>query len=285
MRFALLFATVVGISTLCACAGRNDDRGYRLIPAPADAIAVSASGDGMLALVGGNDSDRNVTLESASDGTVIRRFGVTREADSIAVGRDGRIYLGLTTVAGGAIEEWSAQGRKLRVIPAPAAVVALASSPAGTWAFVRDRAALVAFEIPSSGARLSRSVPLPAGTTSLAYCEGMGEPSLIVSERDEHVTLVRIRDAATTDTTNVGRAPVCSKPSAAIYALTRAGGASYLSVIAMQTLLAVKQTPTMHDAVALATDPGGDLIVLGKGPRATAIGIYARAARDLQVRV
>jgi hypothetical protein len=112
----------------------------------------------------------------------------------------------------------------------------------------------------------------------------VAEPSLVISERDQHITLVRIRDGATTDTTNVGEKPICSKRGGAIYALSRAGDATYLTIINVATLLTARQAPMMKGAAYLTMDAAGGLIVLGKGQAASAIRIYPPGARDLRVR-
>ena len=284
MRTVFSLLALVAVGSLCACAGgKTAEVGYRVIPAPADAIAFSPIGDGRFAILGGNDFDRVVTIERASDGTILQRFGAAKESDAIAARADGTVYLGLSTLAGGAVEEWGSDGGHRRTIPMPGSVVGLAISRSGSlWAFVRARNAFTAVEIPTGSNRAGRSVPLPAGTSSVAYCDGIAEPSLVVSEEARHVMLVRIRDGATTDTTNIGDQPVCSKADQAIYAISRAGDATYLTVVGMRTLLTIKQTPTMRDASSLATNALGELVVLGKGQAASAIRVYARGASDLR---
>ena len=183
------------------------------------------------AILGGDDTTRVVPIVSCKrHGTIVQQYGVTREADSIASRADGTVFLGLSTADGGAVEEWSPKGRRLRTIPLPVPVVAMNASGSGAiWALGHRDGSFAAFEIGAAN-RTMRSVPLPAGSSSLAYCDGTAQPSLVVSETGRHVTLVRIRDGATTDTTDVrGRPVVFERAKSAIYAITRAGDATYLS--------------------------------------------------------
>jgi hypothetical protein len=255
---------------------------YRVVPAPGDVISLAPLALDQIALLGGNETSRNVTIERSSDGSVVRRFGVTREADAIAPAPAG-FYVGLAWPGGGAVEEWSADGHNRRTIPMPSAVIGFAYSARSVWALVHTPTAYAAFAVPKSGTKAGRALPLPAETSSIAYC-GLSDPSLAVSERDGRITLVRIRDGASTETNAVGDQPVCSKPDGAMYALVRAGGAGYVAVINLSTLLTVRQTPTSRDAKFLATTPAGGLIVLGKGEAASSLRVYAPGAQELRVR-
>src|SRR5262249_42571857 len=109
-----------------------------IVPAPAGALAAAPLGSDLIAILAGDERTKAVSLVSLSSGALLRVFGVTKEASDLsAAGPCGPLLLSISgsTEDGhpmGAVEIWSLEGVKQRVVPMPLRALNVTRSVAGT---------------------------------------------------------------------------------------------------------------------------------------------------------
>ena len=270
-------------SALVACGGRTAE-GARTLPAPAYALDATADGPGRIAVLAGQPDAKGVFVLDDRTGAVLASFGVTAQADAISAVGDGNVLLGIASDAGGrsvgAVEYWTADGKKTFVLPTAAAVGRLTSDVDGrVYALVGTRATRAADEIDVNRRRVVRTLPLGAAVDGLQQCVFDGRPYLLVASASAGT--LAIRSPAGRDQLVLRTAPhdvACATGDRQLYGLSDAFASKSVAVMAWPSGLRVAEVPTSVNALKPFVLPrSGDVAVLSSAGRVSAIDVIPHA--------
>jgi len=280
VRLAVLACVAASVA---ACGGRGGDAA-RTLPAPAYALDASADGPGRIAVLAGQPEAKGVFVIDDRSGAVLSSFGVTAQADAIAADGEGNLLLGIASDSGGrsvgAVEYWSADGKKAYVLPTVAAVGRLTSDVDGhVYALVGTRAARAAEEIDVKRRRVVRTLPLAAAVDDLQQCAFDGRSYLLVASTSAGT--LAIRTPGGRDQLVLHTAPhdvTCATGDRQLYGLADAFASKSLAVMAWPSGLRVAEVPTSVNALKpFVLTRSGDVAVLSTTGRVSAIDVIPRA--------
>jgi hypothetical protein len=190
-------------------------------------------GNDMLAILAGDDRTKTVSLVSLESGALLRTFGVTREATDLStVGPNGPLLLAIGGTAPdghtmGAVETWSLDGVKQRVVPMPLRADNVTRA-IDNLAYVLVEAGSVRAAIPLDTQNLTagKAIPLDGSSRELEQCLIGTTTYLIYNTTPSTVSTgtVAVRDlrtGVTTRSTIVADDPTCISGAPGIYAIEK----------------------------------------------------------------
>jgi hypothetical protein len=251
-------AGAVFVSTLWLAGACSPFHAHRAIPAPAGAIAAAALSGERVAVLAGTDEAKGIFIIDLTQGTLLKNFGVTREATGIAAESDnGPILVSVGGVAHGrgfgAVERWGLDGVKQRVVPMPAQARGITREVDGSSYVLlagnlNVRAALP-LDIPSL--RAGAAIPLVAGARTLQQCKIGALDYLVYTDGDRGVVMVRaVASGRTLSSAVVADSPECGDDGR-IYAISKSFSARSLAVLALPSLEQVGSIPISNLATTL----------------------------------
>jgi hypothetical protein len=270
-----LLGMVAALGGLAAC--NSFKPSHRIIPAPAGAIGAATLGNNTVAVLAGTDRTRGVFILRLGDGRIDKSFGVTREATGIATaGPSGPL---LVSVGGstygksfGAVEEWSLDGRKLKVIPTSGAVLGISSNVYDNIAYVLlggDAGARAAQPINAATGTAMKAIDLEASAAGLQQCK-LGDRIFLLYTLGQPST-VALRDldsGAVVRSTVIADTPSClESQSNDVFAISRSLVSRGIAVLSLPGLLQTTLVPASNDVVSLYETPDHHLLALNATQR------------------
>lgn len=257
----------------------------REVPGPAGSIAAAPLERAQIAVLAGTERAKAVYVIDGVSGTIVRSFGVTKEATGIAAARpDGPLLLTVGTQSDGrdvgALERWSLDGVKQAVVPLPGAGLGITAVD-GRSAYVlvggsgASRAA-VRVDVPTL--RLQNVIALNAGASSLAECNSHAGSFLVYG--DERMGGVEVRDLHSNGTALArlpGEGLTCLRGSDLVYAVTGNIFARRIAVLRLPAMAEVGSMPASRNARALYASPASRLIALNATTGVSTIETYDRS--------
>lgn len=274
---------VVALSLVMTGCGPGFQPTNHAVPAPAGAIAAAPLGGDTIAVLAGDDRAKAISLVSLENGAVIRIFGVTKEASDLSsAGPDGPLLLSISGTGDdgrpmGAIETWSTDGVKQRVVPLPLRAINLTRNVAGT-VFVLIASGKVRAAIPLHVATMHTGpvVPLDAYARKLEQCR-FGNANYLVFSHENGGT-VGVRDLKTgtvTRSTVAGDDPTClDDGNPGVYAIEKTLVNDQIARLDLPGLHRQGYLPAAHDTAALYESLDHRLIALDASRRVSTVEEY-----------
>jgi hypothetical protein len=253
---ALLVAIAIGYRTF-AGSHRSREK-LEMIPIPSSSIAAVALAGDLVALLAGDERAKGVYVVDVVHKTVIKSFGVPREATQIAAASDqGPLLLSVANnsqnAAAGTIERWTVDGTKTGELPLPGQGLGVTQPIDGiAYALVGRGSGRAAVPIKVWSLSLQPAVPLPQKVERLALCRlSPLHPSLVYSTASRHIGMREIGTHAQIESTAVAEDPVCVADRPAVFAISRTPNAASAVVLTMPALAQVTAIPVSNTAVSL----------------------------------
>jgi hypothetical protein len=259
------------VLSLAACGGSGSPGGTRasvaarvapsvIVPAPKDLLAAAQpQANGVMWALAGQSSVGLYGLQAAS-GRPAGSAPVSADARSLAESTTGIIGLATGTPDSGALELLDARTTKLRqsvALPAPARQVAVGGDGTTFYVLTAWSASASVSVVDSRNGRITRTVPVPADTVSIAPDTGSGR--LYVLERSGLVDQVSISGGQLTarfavgngEASDAGRSIALSPDGSTLYVLKGTAEVSNVAVVATSTQSVTRVLPAPRDCVQL----------------------------------
>ena len=271
--FRSLLGLVVTLA-LAACAQSFRAPG-RAVPGPAGAFAAAPLSGGRIAVLAGDARTKAIFIIDHRTGDVLGSFGVTKEATGIAAQtEEGPLLLSVGLERRGrllgAVEQWSLQGIKERIVPLPTEALGITRVVRGV-AYVLlagEGEVRAAVPVDTPSLRVGEVVPLGAGASSLQHCWSDDGEYLLYTQGDEGwLTIRSIRSSGESRSRVTAAGETCSRDGAIAYAI--AGNVLSRSVLVMSIpqLGALSSIPASRDAIALYETDDHHLVALNSTQR------------------
>jgi hypothetical protein len=257
---------------IAALGGCTRLQSFVTIPAPAGAIGATFLADDRVAILAGTDTAKSVSVIDLATGSVVRAFGVTKEALGIASdGGDAIIAVGGFGRRGpfGAIERWHLDGTKVRVVPLPARPTTITQSVDGTaYVLLAGRGgARAALPLTLHGLRSGRGVPLETGAHDLQQCLIGSQPYLVYVDRRGAVVVRGTETSTVLHSAAVSAETAGCGDNSRVYAIASGFAARSLTVLSLPSLLQLATVPLSSDARELYNLDNGRLVARTRRPR------------------
>jgi hypothetical protein len=255
---------------------------HSLIPGPSGAVAAATISQHRMAVLAGSRTAKAIYLIDLANGEIQKSFGVTKEATGVAAATpDGPL---LVTVGGenrgkgfGALEQWTLNGTKSRVIAMPSEARGITRVNDGL-AYVLigagDARAAVPVIVPSLTKK--KTIPLEAGSKTLQQCEIGASPYLLYSSGSQGTIVVREIDTGiVVRSTVVADSPICIQGRQQVFALSHSFAAASVVMLSLPTLLQQGLIPASNDAIALYETEDHHLVALNATSRLSNLEVFA----------
>ena len=253
---------------------------------PAGAVAAALLSHQRVAVLAGNDASKGVFIIDLASGTIKKSFGVTREATGIdAITDNGPLLVSVGENIGdrsfGAVEQWTLEGIKQRVIPLPSEALGITRAVNGTvyvlLASTGDARAALPIDI--TALRVGGPIPLEARARTLQQCQ-VGS-STYLAYTDGPSGSVTIRDLRTGNVMRsnvVADSPECGSDGR-VYAIAKGLTARSVVILSAPQLDEVGTIPVANDAAALYMTSDRKLLELDANPQVASIGVVPTQAQ------
>ena len=265
---------------LIAQNGCSMARQQHVVPVPAGALAAALLSHERVAVLAGNDASKGVFIVDLASGTIKKSFGVTREATGLdAVTDNGPLLVSIGENVGdrsfGAIEQWTLEGFKQRVIPLPSEGLGITRAVNGTVyvLLASTGEARAALPIDISGLRVGSAIPLEARARTLQQCQVGSFTYLAYTDGPSgSVTIRDLKNGTVIHSSVVADSPECGADGR-VYAIAKGLTARSVVVLAAPQLDEVGTIPVANDATALYLTGDHRLLELDANPQVASIEV------------
>ena len=290
-RFLALRALIGAVLTLAlaACAQSFKAPG-KTVPGPAGALAAATLSGGRSAILAGDDRTKAIFIIDHRNGTVLGSFGVTKEATGIAAQtEEGPLLLSIGAERNGklmgAIEQWSLQGVKERIVPLPTKALGITSVVRGIAYILLAGNGVVraAAPIDMPSLRVGAVVPLGANAASLQHCWSDDGDYLLYTQGDRGWLTIRnmsSRGEARSPVTAGGE--TCSRDGSVAYAIAASALGRSVLVMRFPGLGPVSSIPASRDAIALYETDDHHLVALNSTRRVATIETFRNEMLEIR---
>jgi hypothetical protein len=281
LRTRALWCAAVATFAASGC-GPGFQPSRHTVPAPAAALAAAPLSGDVVAILSGDDRAKAISLVNLDSGAVVRSFGVTKEASDLSSsGPDGPLLLSISGIGSdgqpmGAVESWSLEGSKERVIPLPLQAMNLTRNIGGT-VFVLIANGKVRAAVPLNVVTLQPgpAIPLDAYARKLEQCRVGTTSYLVYSHENGGTVAVRdLRTGASTHSTVAGDDPTCVGGTPGVYAMQKSLVNDQVAVFDLPGLRQQGHLPAEHDTIALYETLDHHLIALDATQRVSTVEEY-----------
>ena len=260
----------------------------RAVPGPAGAFAAAPLSGGRIAVLAGDDRTKAVFIIDQRTGVVLGSYGVTKEATGIAAqSDDGPLLLSVGAKRDGkvvgAVEQWSLDGIKERIVPMPTEALGITPVERGV-AYVllaADGGVRAAVPIDAPSLRVGSAIPLGADASSLQHCWSDDGDYLLYSEGDrQRLTIRHIGSNGEAQSEVVADGEACSRDGSYAYAIAGDALGRNVLVMSLPQLGALRSIPASRDAIALYETDDHHLVALNSTRRVATIETFRGDAFD-----
>jgi len=279
MLSALLSTVLIASSTGCDQSFRPAGRE---VPGPAGSIAAAPLSGGRIAILAGSPEAKGVFLIDETTGTVLRSFGVTKEATGIAAETpDGPILLSIGAQRDGrsigAVEQWGLDGTKDRVVPLPSEALGITRIQGGAaYALLNgSNEARAAIPIAVPALRVGRAVPLDLGAHSLELCASDAGDFLLYTDGARGFVVIRdVHTGGVAHSESVADGATCVRANNRAYAVVGGLLDRRISIMQLPTMVEIGSIPASRDALALYENDASRLVALNATRRVSTIETF-----------
>jgi hypothetical protein len=228
-----------------------------------------------MAILAGNDEAKAVFILNLDSGSVVKSFGVTKEATGLAAeGLDGPLLISVGGISRtghpiGAIERWTLAGTKEQVVPMPLQAMGITKDIDGVaYVLLRNSKAVAALPIQSPMLHVGKPIPLDAGARGLEQCKLDANDYLVYTEGLKGTIVMReIESGTTLHSSVVADSPTCPSGKARIYAVQKSFAARTIAVLDIPNLTELGVVAASNDLAALYETLDHHMIALNATPR------------------
>jgi hypothetical protein len=272
-----MILSLIGLVAQCGC---SIARREHPVPVPAGAVAAALLSHQRVAVLAGNDASKGVFIIDLASGTIKKSFGVTREATGIdAVTDNGPLLVSIGENIGdrsfGAVEQWTLEGIKKRVIPLPSEGLGITRAVNGTvyvlLASTGDARAALPIDITVM--RVGSAVPLEARARTLQQCQVGSSTYLAYTDGPSGTVTVRdLRTGNAVHSSVVADGPECGSDGR-VYAIAKGLTSRTIVVLSAPQLDEIGTIPVANDAAALYMTSDHRLLELDANPQVASIEV------------
>ncbi len=264
------------------CTSAFDADARKLVPGPSGAIAAAPLARDRVAILAGDDESKGVFIIDLHNGEVLKSFGVTREATSIATeGGDGPLLVsvGGTSRNGrpvGAVERWTLAGTKVQVVPMPAPALWLTRVVDDvSYVMVGSGEARTAMPLYLPSMKVGKPMALDAGAKHPDLCKLGSNDYLVFSGGTQGTIVVReIESGIVVRSSVVADNPTCVTGRQDVFAISKTFAARTIAVLTLPELLQGSLIPASNDATALYESADHHLLALNATSRSSNLEMF-----------